>query len=48
MKDIQDVMQAVLQVPIESIYADMPVFAVLAVWNLFVLLVISKRYMSSL
>jgi dolichol kinase len=36
-------MQAVLQVPIESIYADVPVFAVLAVWNLFVLLVISKK-----
>jgi dolichol kinase len=36
-------MQAVLQVPIESIYADIPVFAVLAVWNLFVLLVISKK-----
>lgn len=36
-------MQAVLQVPIESIYADIPVFAVIAVWNLFVLLVISKK-----
>ncbi|WP_410509524.1 dolichol kinase [Methanosarcina hadiensis] len=36
-------MQTVLQVPIESIYADLPVFAVLAVWNLFVLLVLSKK-----
>lgn len=36
-------MQAVLQVPIESVYADLPVFVVLAVWNLFVLFVISKK-----
>jgi divalent metal cation (Fe/Co/Zn/Cd) transporter len=35
-------MQSVLLVPLESIYADLPVFAALAVWNLFVLLVISK------
>lgn len=35
-------MQTVLHVPIESIYADIPVSAVLAVWNLFVLLVLSK------
>lgn len=43
LKDIQNVMQTVLQVPIESIYADLPVFSVLAAWNLFVLLVLSKK-----
>jgi len=36
-------MQTVIQVPIESIYADLPVFAALAVWNLLVLLVLSKK-----
>jgi len=36
-------MQTVLLVPLESIYADLPVFAALAVWNLFVLLVVSKK-----
>ncbi|MHC1753877.1 MAG: hypothetical protein AB9861_00300 [Methanosarcina sp.] len=36
-------MQAVLQVPMESIYTDLPVFAGLAVWNLFVLFVLSKK-----
>lgn len=35
-------MEAVLQISIELIYADLPVFAGLAVWNLFVLLVLSK------
>jgi hypothetical protein len=42
-KDIENVIQAVLQVPIGSIYSDMPVFAGLAVWNLFVLFVLSKK-----
>lgn len=36
-------MQTVLQVPVEFIYADLAVFALLAVWNLFILLVLSKK-----
>jgi phytol kinase len=36
-------MEAVFQVPWELIAADLPVFAGLAVWNLFVLLVLSKK-----
>lgn len=43
LKDKQNVMQTVLQVLLESRYADLPVFAALAVWNLFVLLVLSKK-----
>ncbi len=36
-------MEAVLQISWEAILADLPVFAVLSVWNLFVLLIISKK-----
>jgi len=36
-------MEAMLQISWESIVADLPVFAVLAVWNLFVLLILSKK-----
>ncbi|MCQ1534935.1 dolichol kinase [Methanosarcina sp. KYL-1] len=36
-------MEAVLQITWESIVADLPIFAVLAIWNLFVLLVLSKK-----
>ncbi|RXA17439.1 dolichol kinase [Methanosarcina sp. MSH10X1] len=36
-------MEAVLQISLESILTDLPVFAVLSVWNLFVILVLSKK-----
>lgn len=36
-------MEAVLQISWEAILADLPVFAVLSIWNLFVLLVLSKK-----
>lgn len=36
-------METVLWVPLESIVADLPLVAVLAVWNLFVVLVLSKK-----
>jgi dolichol kinase len=36
-------MEAVFQVSWESILADLPVFAVLGVWNLFVILILSKK-----
>ena len=36
-------MEAVLQVPWKFIVSDLPVFSVLAVWNLLVLLVLSKK-----
>ena len=36
-------MEDVLQISWESIVADLPVFAVIAVWNLFVLLILSKK-----
>lgn len=36
-------MEAVFQVSRESILADLPVFAVLGVWNLFVILILSKK-----
>ena len=36
-------MESMLQITGESIVADLPVFAVIAVWNLFVLLFLSKK-----
>lgn len=36
-------METVLGIPLEYIVADLPVMAVLAVWNLFVVLVLSKK-----
>lgn len=36
-------MEAMLQISWEAILADLPVFVVLSVWNLFVLLVLSKQ-----
>ena len=36
-------MEAVLQVSWESILADLPVFAVFGIWNLFVILILSKK-----
>ena len=36
-------MESVLQISWESIVADLPVFAVIAVWNLFVLLISIKK-----
>mgnify|MGYP007069370032 FL=1 len=42
-------METVLQISWESILADLPIFAVLSLWNLFVILVFSKKvYYSSL
>lgn len=43
LKDIENVMEPVLQVPYELIEADLPTFAGLAVWNLLVLFIISKK-----
>ncbi|HET8689398.1 MAG TPA: dolichol kinase [Methanosarcina sp.] len=36
-------MEAMLQISWEAILADLPVFVILSVWNLFVLLVLSKK-----
>jgi hypothetical protein len=36
-------MEAVFQISLESILADLPAFAVIAVWNLFVILFLSKK-----
>jgi phytol kinase len=36
-------MEAVLQISWEAILADLPVFAVISVWNLFVILILSKK-----
>jgi hypothetical protein len=36
-------METVLQISWESILADLPIFAVLSLWNLFVILVFSKK-----
>jgi|GEM_PF-2978930 len=44
LKDIENVMEAVLQVLWELIGADLPVFTGLAVWNLFAFSISQKRY----
>jgi len=36
-------MEAFLQIPLESIIADLPLFAFLGVWNLFVIFVLAKK-----
>lgn len=42
-------MEAVFQISLESILADLPAFTVIAVWNLFVILFLSKKvYQTSL
>jgi hypothetical protein len=42
-------MEAVFQISLESIMADLPAFTVIAVWNLFVILFLSKKvYQTSL
>jgi hypothetical protein len=47
LKDMDYVMASIFLIAWESIVADLPVFAVIIVWNLFVLLFISKKYIKN-